>query len=403
MSGLDQVASPPRSTVVDQSRHATDFRALFVTHRSHAGSAAGGVQTCTREYLRTLEAAGIAVEVIEIVHDTTLPTRLRRQLNSSPFIGPISETCLKAIANCINESGARLLLLNQVALAGAMPALRALETRETIKVALSHGCEITDLLHLARLKRALPLSGKLRPSGKQALSNVLMDEIRARRSLDGVVAISPYDAATEAWLGTRSTTWLPRTTRPELLDWKPQQAFFGYVGTLDHAPNLEGLHEVLLALEKYPESSIRVRIVGGPHRVGNWLEARFSTVDYLGNLDDQALRAEASGWQAFVHPIFCQARGCSTKLATALAWGIPIVTTELGRRGYVWSAGGCIEANDPGDFVERMLQLRDGDFAQRTRSDVMAAATSGPDIVDVASRLRSFLDSVETSRLRSRA
>ncbi|MFT3722184.1 MAG: glycosyltransferase family 4 protein [Hyphomonadaceae bacterium] len=221
--------------------------------------------------------------------------------------------------------------------------------------------------------------------------------MRARRDLDGVVSISAYDAQTEGWLGSRQATWLPRMVSLAALDWRPHADRFGFVGTLDHAPNLEGLEAILVAIASSKSEAIRIRIVGGPDRIGRWLASRFPFVDYLGTLDDAGLKAEASTWRAFLNPIFCQARGCSTKVATALSWGIPVVTTEYGRRGYVWSDGCVIEADTPAAFARQMLDLLSEAGARRAHEGVAAAAANSPSLTDVAGKLRNFIDIVEAS------
>lgn len=377
-----------------QPTRVTLQRALFVTHRNHIGAGKGGVQVCTQEYLRVLEAAGVSIDVIEIMHDTALTTRVVRRLYPSPYFRSICRRDIRRIAQHADTTRAEAILFNQVALCSSIAAIRQLERSSTKKMALSHGCEITDLLHIARLRRELPISARLGPSSALAVGSVLMDEMRARRELDGVVTLSPFDAATETWMGAPRVAWLPRTIAVNPLDWKPQGALFGFVGTLDHAPNLEGLLQVLEALGKPAEKNLRLRIVGGPEDIGRWLAGRFDCIDYLGRLDDDALRAEAATWSAFLNPIFCQARGCSTKLAQALAWGIPIITTEYGRRGYTWSAGACIEANTPALFAKQMYELCDETRAGKARAGVLAAASSGPTLQQVAAKLRAFLSEV---------
>ena len=76
----------------------------------------------------------------------------------------------------------------------------------------------------------------------------------------------------------------------------------------------------------------------------------------LGPLDDADLRGEAGSWNCFINPLFCLSRGCSTKLATALSWEIPVVTTSFGRRGYVWNDGTLSLAERPAEFWRCILE-----------------------------------------------
>src|SRR5205085_203219 len=148
-----------------------------------------------------------------------------------------------------------------------------------------------------------------------------------RSSLDAVLCISPFDAELERWLGASNVEWFPRVITRKPLIWNPNGTRIGFVGTLDHVPTIEGLLMFLRKLSESAAGTIRVRVVGGPEHLGRLLKRQFSIVDYLGHLPDDDLRTEASSWSCFVNPIFCLPRGCSTKLATAISWEIPIVTT----------------------------------------------------------------------------
>ena len=315
---------------------------MFVSSRAFLEPSGGGVQSCTREYWELLRGAGFALTPLRFEADARVSTRLRRRFAASPYFRPCEPRLPERIVAACEASGAEWVFLNQTTLAPLAAALKAVAPRRRI-VVLSHGLESTDLLHNLRLRDRLPLSARRAPSPRFALGDALMVEAQARAALDAVCALTPFDADLERWLGAKRVFWLPRAVGAAPLDWRPTPGRFGFVGTLDHAPNLEGLVAVLEALD----GAARVRVVGAPARIGRWLAARFDAVDYLGALDDADLRAEAATWNAFLHPIFLMARGASTKLATALSWRLPIVTTELGRRGYVWRRGELTIADTP--------------------------------------------------------
>jgi hypothetical protein len=375
------------------------LRALFVSYATHLGRGGGGVQKCSTEYLSALRSAGVSVDVVPVDSDRRLWVRAARRLHTSPFFKPIGRDDLAKIRDRLADVD--ILLLNQVALAGALDEIGPPGSGPA-RVLFSHGCEITDMVHTARLRHRLPLEARLRPTPSLALGSVLADEARTRSLVDGVVAISPFDAECEVWLGTKRVIWLPRTVKSVPLDWAPTKGRFGYVGTLNHAPNLEGLVSVLDALVESAVSDISLRIVGGPTHVGRDLARRYPAVAYLGRLENDALRAEAATWTAFLNPIFCLPRGCSTKLATALAWHIPVVTTTQGRRGYVWRNGTVIEANSAKGFVSQMRQLLSADVANEARLQTIAVAQSSPAIEEIASTLGAFLADVAYSRLPGR-
>ena len=369
------------------------MKGLFVSYRGFlAEGRGGGVQVCTREYVDVIRAAGFDLALVPFESDRRLSTRLLRRWTSSPYFRPAPPSLLQELERRAVEDAPDVVFLNQVALASLAPRIRQVMPHARI-VVLSHGLESTDLLHLIRLRPRLPLSGRLRPTPRLALGTVLLEESRNRQDVDLVCTLSPFDAELEGWMGARSVRFLPRTCRPDPLAWAPTGDRVGYLGTLDHGPNLEGLVDALDALEGAAPTSLRVRVVGGPPRLGRWLSSRYARVDYLGELDDEATRAEAATWSAFLHPIFCHARGCSTKLATAIAWQLPVVTTTQGHRGYVWSDGSLAVRDDPAGFAAATLDLVRGG-AEAARAGVVRVAGSSPTVPDVAGELRAALQGI---------
>jgi glycosyltransferase involved in cell wall biosynthesis len=209
--------------------------------------------------------------------------------------------------------------------------------------------------------------------------------------LDFIFCLSPFDVELEHWLGARQVAWIPRTVTSDPIDWKPRGNRLGFVGRLDHVPNIEGLLLFLKSLSGLGGSGVRVRIVGGPDRIGRLLMKLFSTVDYLGMLPDDELREEASTWSGFINPIFCYSRGCSTKLATAISWQIPIVTTTSGRRGYTWKRGTLLVADSPDAFSSLSLSLIDLEVARKARERVVEVAQSSPSIEIVGKQIARLL------------
>lgn len=360
-----------------------------MTNKGHVGESPGGVQTCSREYLALLAAANIAIEVLETDVDRRPVTRLIQQIRTSPYTGSLSNRDLQKVESAAES--ADIIFLNQVNLASCLARLRHPERVRPKVVLLSHGAEVTDLLNLIRARQRLPLSGRLRPTPERTLRNVLMDELAARVGVRTAVCLSAFDADFERWLGVPDVTWIPRTVTPMPLAWKPIANRFGFLGTLDHAPNLEGLIEILQKIESSKLKHLEIRIVGGPPRIGQWLAQRFTYVTYLGAIDDTSLETEAATWSAFLNPIFCQARGCSTKLATALAWQIPVITTPVGCRGYVYEKGRIPTFNGAAEFVDAMLGFADTARRELAQEDVRQAGLSTPGIVENSLRLRLLL------------
>jgi glycosyltransferase involved in cell wall biosynthesis len=364
---------------------------IFVTYRGFLEAPTGGVQICTREYVDVIRATGFDLVVCPFDTDRRISTRVARRLFSSAYFRPAEPGLVQRIARIAAAQQPDAVFLNQANLAGLAPVLRRVLPPGFKIVLLSHGLESTDMLHLARMRQQhLPLSGRLSPTPAVAIGVAVAFESRSRNDIDLVCALSPFDMALEQLIGARAVIWIPRTIRPCFLDWRPSGDRLGFIGTLDHAPNLEGL---VLALEALPQDArpFRIRVAGGPPRLGQWLAHRFNRVDYLGPLADDALTAEAATWNAFMHPIFCFPRGCSIKLATAIGWALPIVTTTPGCRGYEWREGGLVIADEPERFAAECLSLLDRHAASRAREGVLAIARSSPTSEENASRLRATI------------
>ena len=366
-------------------------RGLFVTFQAYLNPPMGGVQVCTREYIDVIRTAGVDLEFCTFDADRRLSTKIIRRFNTSRHFRPANPNLLARLAKQIGSVRPDYLFLNQSNLAVLAEQLRAYAPEGCKIVLLSHGLESTDLLHLIRTAQILPLSNRIRPTHASALGRELLSESSFRGDVDLVLVLSPSDVVLEQWLGAQRIEWIPRIVTSNPLDWRPTGDRIGYLGTLDHAPNLEGLVKVLTELERRDSRSMRVRVVGRPPATGRWLAHRFRSVDYLGSLDDSELAEEVSSWNAMIHPQFCCARGCSTKLATGIGWHIPIVTTELGHRGYQWTKGGFVVATNAGDFAEKSIRLLDFGVASAAREGMIEVALSSPTLDKVAMRLRRAL------------
>jgi hypothetical protein len=365
---------------------------IFVSHRGYLEGPPGGVQVCTQEYIKVINAAGVDLRFCRVEGDRRLSTRILRRFVSSSYFRPAEPTVLDTLAQLVGESQPDFVFLNQVALTPLAKRIRRHMPGACKIIVLSHGLESTDLLHLIRLRSRFPLSGRVRPSPAIALGQAILCENASRAHIDLVLALSPFDAHLERWVGAAHVGWLPRVVGRAPLDWRPVGTRLGFVGTLDHAPNIEGLVEVLERLSLRGDTSgLRVRVIGGPAAIGRWLAQNYPLVDYLGTLDDFELREEATTWNGFLHPIFCQARGCSTKLATAIAWEIPIVTTPAGHRGYRWKSGSLLVAETPDVFASMCMELLNRTRAEQARRGVAQVAASSPRLDDVAAVLGDML------------
>lgn len=373
---------------------------VFVTASGFLADRPGGAQICTQEYLATLRAAGIQLHIVAHELDNRATTKVLKRLWPSSYFRPTEKHFVDRVIAAVKQHHADFVFLNQVQLAILAGPLRESLASSVRIVVLSHGLESTDLLHSLRFGGDIPI--KRYRLGAALLGDTLLNECSYRPNVDLVMCLSPFDVELEHWLGTERAGWLPRVVTSNPLDWNPLGDRVGFVGTLDHVPSIEGLMTILNTMPSQVPDGLRVRVVGAQRHIGLQLERQFPVVNYLGPLSDIDLRREASTWNCFINPIFCLPRGCSTKLATALSWEIPLVTTSFGCRGYVWSNGKLPIAECPFDFWSCILDTMNLKHAFTLKAEVSKVTQSSPTIGEVGNKIASMLDMLgvrtETSR-----
>lgn len=370
---------------------ARELQGVFATPSHCLSDAPGGQQLYTRELLATLDSAGIVAPPLSLSYDNTLKTKLRRKLRRRPYQYAFNQQTVELIASQIRTTDASLLFLNGAPLLGIAENLRDALPRTKI-IFLSHGLDSTDYVHEVRANQLLGASSEVTKGECEKLGRQIFAECRALQAVDATLGLTGIEAEIHRWLGCTNSFWLPRAVKSEPLQWHPQAGRVGFVGTLDHPPNTEGLYRILRILRQ-ENRNVTVRLVGGPTTAGEKIAQEFPFVQYLGILSDEQLDREASTWQAFLHPLFCFARGASTKLAVGISWGIPILTTTAGRRGYEWSSGSLIEANSPMEFVRQLLALcNDPSLLEMTREQVIQVGRSSPSTASNGEQLRQHID-----------
>ena len=327
---MDGVAPCEADSEIDGPVTMSTRTVLFVSNASFLQSGGGGVQWCTREYLDTLNTTWNSVATVSFEIDRRPVARIYRRLFPLPFHNLHHPRLIDEILGKAKSLEAEWVFLNNVDAAVLAPRLRTAEPN--LKIAyLSHGVELTDVVNNLRLAKDFMLSAD---RSSQWLGDLIKLEISIRKAVDAVICISDEDRIFEQWLGAARTLFIPRQVVRSRLTLQPVAGRIGTVSTLDHGPNLDGIRQ--LALELEGAEGIELRLVGGPENMGRELESRFRSIRYLGRLTNAELEDEAATWCVFANPIFCQARGASTKVATALGWGLPVLTTPQGARGYRW-------------------------------------------------------------------
>lgn len=356
---------------------------LFVSNRVHLAATPGGVQWCTNEYISTLNEV-VKLESLGYQTSRSVLHRLSRRLFPTPYGGRFDQNTIWEICQAIDVHQADFVFLNNTEALSLAPTIAKLRPKCNL-VYLSHGVELTDVVNNLRLAaETMPLAHKR----TKWLGQLLVDEIRQRECLLGTICISQEDVLFEQWLGSSKVLFLPRMIVPHPIDRNPVDHRVGCVATLNHGPNLHGLKLLLDELNQL--HNVRLRLVGGPVEVGKSLALKYPCLDYLGPLSNDELKKEATTWWAFVNPIFCVARGASTKVATAIGWGVPVLTTPHGRRGYLWPDS--VQTYDsPSALAISCKDASSMVVAERNTADASAILSTSPPLDNLVCRVREFL------------
>lgn len=353
------------------------------------GSTIGGQQACTRELIEVLEKAGFDLVQVPIENRLSLLDRVRNRIRPIPYPVSWPGDTAGLIARKAKESGAGTIFFNLIDFLSLVREVRPRTEAKTKLVMLSHGLASPDVRHINRIAGEMPeIIGRC---PRYDLEAVLKKEREYLGDFDQVISLAEFEAELCREMGARRCDWIPRVIPEQPLKWRPMEGRLGFVGTLDHPPSMEGMVKVLEAWPRDSGSGIKVRVVSRSRWHGEWLARRFSQVEYLGPLDGGEMEKEAASWCAFLHPMFCFARGCSTKLATGLGWRIPCLSTASGIRGYELPADSVVMADGPKEFASECMRISKTGSAAEARSKLIQASTKLPHLTTVASRLSALV------------
>jgi len=347
-------------------------KGLFITLSIYVNGCFGGVQRCTQEYLSVAKAAGWDLQIITYDVEQALTYKILRKISSSKFNHRISNSFVCTLLERIKVDNISWIFLNQVDALPLAPQIKKFFPKVKI-ILLSHGAQFIDEFLATKDQNCSFIH-------RSFLAKVILDEMKLRSYVDHVFTLSDQEIVHENWLGSKSTSLIPRFIKPKPLNWDPVEGRVGFVGTLEHQPNYDGLIKVLTILQIGNEFDGCIRIVSSSKKLGEFLEETFSFVKYLGKLNELELQAEASTWGWFIHPLFCWSRGCSTKLADALEWQIPIITTSSGIRGYHWEEGNIIECKTPDEFCSYLVKFKTKVQLEAFKYNVILASNSSPSV-----------------------
>jgi hypothetical protein len=363
---------------------------LFISDKEYINAKInGGVQLCTSEYLTYLKDAGFNVTQFLVEPNLNLKNRLKIKMDIEVYERYPIESYLKELIHQIDVMQIKLVLFNQVNLAAWAAKLKSHLPADVKFVALSHGNESGDFLHKTAKENRHGIIQTWR------LGKMLVKESRMfSQLLDGIVVLSENEVYINQWLGAHKQLYLPRMLSPQFLEWQPIDNRIGFVGTLDHLPNRQGIKYLADEL-KQAGLNYKLRLVGAPSAIGHEIASQYSFVEYVGPLSDQELITEVKTWSVFLNPVFWYARGASTKLAQSINWGIPCITTPAGKRGYELYSEDIVSADStPQSFVHKLIGTLDDQSYLKKIKKATEDNASHFDAPYWVNRLRVFLNTL---------
>ncbi len=352
------------------------------------GSTVGGQQACTRELQQVIRKAGYDFKEVALPARLSFFSRVRNRLK--PRVYPICwhPDAGGCVAEAANRNQAGTIFFNLI---DFLPLAREVRPRVDPKVRLvmlSHGLASADVREINRIAREMPEI--IRRCPLYSLETVLKKEREYLGDFDQVISLAEFEADLCRELGARRSDWIPRVIPDHPLNWKPIEGRLGFVGTLDHPPSMEGMVKVLEAWPRDAGRPVKVRVVSRSRWHGECLARKFSQVEYLGPMEGGEAEQEAASWCAFLHPMFCFARGCSTKLATGLGWRIPCLSTTSGVRGYEVPKGAVLLKEKPEDFALEACRLSFVEAARKEKKALDSVADEFPSTEALATRFKGF-------------
>ena len=370
-------------------------KAIFLTNKSSVYSAVtGGVQLCSQEFLEILNAVdNISLEHYYVTFTKSIWQRILIKSGFENYSMYDVEKDKEALVSYIKSNQVELIFINMASLVRyAKPIKNAFG--EKVKVILmSHGNHSGDFLHL--ISKPLKPVNRLRLFfNKIRLGLLISTESLFRvKYLDAVVALSKTEMQIENWFGAKSSLFLPRRLAPAFLSHQPVAGRVGFVGRLDHPPNLQGIEILMEASSQTADNKIEIRLVGAPESMGTQLAKKYKQVNYLGELSDAGLENEVATWSILLNPVWWYSTGASTKLAKAISWGIPIVTTTAGMRGYRWNKGNLLMADTPQQMWTVIHKnANDIQIINANAAQTKIVATSGYEVKELADMLQQLIN-----------
>jgi hypothetical protein len=363
---------------------------IFVTNKVFVdkNKPEGGVSYCTKDFVALLQTK-FEVIIFPLTYNKSLLYRIKAKLGIDIFEDYNPADYKSDLYQCIENNDIKKVFINLSSTADVSRIIKNKYGEHVKTILCSHGIEAGDFLHhTVRFKSLLSKLHILTSSYR--LGKILKTELSLRLNyFDLVLTVSEVEVAIEKWLGAKKVAFVPRVLTPSFISWQPVMGRLGFVGDVSHFPNYYGLLKLCEAISNNKsDKEIILRVVGKPCKNLELITAKFSFVQPIGYLDNDKLIEEAGTWMYYLNLVFYYSKGVSTKLAKGMNWGLPIISTEAGNRGYSFVKGGVNTVND----VEGILQLintrlDNNLLLKRDKENVELAVQSSVSYVDLMQSL----------------
>ncbi len=369
-------------------------KAVFLTNKIYIDKLLpeGGVRLCTQEYIDLLSKL-FDISIFTVENKMSLVYRIQVKLGINQYSDFSVQPRMNELNDLVTKNNIKFIFLNQSNTAKFGLALKKFWGNKVTIFICSHGNESGDLLHsVTRFNNTLPIFHKI--LANWTLGRTIRTEVNQRAiGIDGVLTVSEVEFQIENWLGAKKVFLVPRTITIDTKYFNGALGIVGFMGDLSHAPNYHGIKSVcdeIMEIGNY--EGLSVRIVGSSKDWGMTLQRNYPFVKYLGYLTNAELEKECESWSFFLNPVFYYSRGVSTKLAKALGMGLPVITTNMGNRGYKWSKGTLPMVHSPKEMANAILELAfDIDQINYYRSQVVEIVNSSPTHQELAGQLEAFI------------
>lgn len=371
--------------------------ALFLSNEIYfdASKNEGGVKVCSEEYLNLIREL-YSVTLFIVKNRDSIIYRVLVKLGLNVYNDYITERYILSLGEVIKNNKIEIVFLNLSNTAPFAQSIKQSIGSHIQIIICSHGNESGDFLHVnTRFRFHIPFY-RLFFSNFVLGKMLVLEALSRQKYIDAVLTVSDIEVAIEKWVGAKNVYLVPRTISINNLEHKPRLGRVGFLGDLSHAPNFYGISKVCEELNRMPDiMNFEVILVGSSPLYGSQLANRYPFVKYMGYMHNTELELEVSTWAFFLNPVFYYSRGVSTKLAKALSWGIPVLSTSIGCRGYKWRSGSIILAETPLEMATSIYNLAfDSKEIKTAQVEIMNLANSTLSIKDIASDISQFLKKI---------